>query len=204
VRPLKWIAAFGFALALVGATLLLSQPPSPGAAALCGAGITVLLNGVPLATGASGCVLNMIAGSGIVATPKSDPAIGGTDISFALNSAVAPTRAQGVQNTDHYCVDNSGTSNGTCLQTDSAAWCASPINGYSAGEYVFYVPSVSPTAGLVALNVGGCGAMTITLADHSTAPYGKMPASGVYLLIAVPSANNASQLIWSMTQGDSK
>ena len=70
----------------VAAISLMSQAPlPPGAPSACAGGVTVLVNGAPLS---SGCVLNILSGSGIIATPKANPAIGGTDIHFDADMAV--------------------------------------------------------------------------------------------------------------------
>lgn len=75
------------ALALATALVAAAQPQPPGQPLACGGGVTVLLNGAPLSTG---CVLNIKAGNGILATPMANPAIGGTDLSFSYNSALVP------------------------------------------------------------------------------------------------------------------
>ena len=77
--------AMPFVALAFGLVLLHGQPTPPGAPSACAGGVTVLVNGQPLS---SGCVLNLLSGSGIIATPKANPAIGGTDIHFDADTAV--------------------------------------------------------------------------------------------------------------------
>lgn len=108
---LKAILLF-VAVATLGALLFKAtgQPAPPGQATACAGGVTILLAGKPLS---AGCVLNILPGNGIIATPSADPAIGGTDLSFSYNSALIPTL-----DTEHanpnYCKSTNGTPAYTC------------------------------------------------------------------------------------------
>jgi hypothetical protein len=175
IDPLKWLAAFALSLAIGaigGGVLLLSQPPSPGTALVCGAGLTVLMNGSPLS---AGCVLNIKAGTGIVATPQADPAIGGTDLSFSINSASIPTHPQ-VQAGENICVSSNGTHQYAC-QLQPAA-----LTAYTNGMWLSFSADVACSSGctLNALVPAQSPGVTIYQPTGST---NASVASGWHLLV---------------------
>ena len=90
----RWAMALGIASVVVGLHLLIGQPVAPGAVAACSGGVTILLNGAVLPGNVSGCVVNLISSTGVMATATPNPSIGGTNITFQANTAYLPSIAQ--------------------------------------------------------------------------------------------------------------
>lgn len=149
-----------------------AQPASPGQPLACGGGVTVLLNGKSLSTG---CVLNILAGNGIIATPRADPAIGGTDLSFSYNPVLIPTHDQ-IHNDENYCNSTNGTTLYTCSLPNKAL-----TSGYVLG--MMFLLNVDATcAASCMLNIDGNGVKTITKSDGMTAPGGALIAGQAKLI----------------------
>jgi hypothetical protein len=158
---------FGFAFAGLGLwTTAKSEPAPPGQPAACAGGVTVLLNGAPLS---SGCVLNIKAGSGIMATPSSNPSIAGTDLSFAYNPALLPTHDT-IHANENWCDSTNGTLRYTCSLPNKTL-----ANGYNVGmELLLRVDATcAPTC---TVNVDGDGDVTITQFDGVSPPNGALVA----------------------------
>jgi hypothetical protein len=136
-----------------------AQPAPPGQPLICGGGITVLLEGNPLA---SGCVLNIRAGSGIVATPAADPAIGGTDLMFSYNTILIPTHDQ-IHANENYCESSNGTPQYTCKLPDKA------LLVYQRGQEFLLVIDTPCPAGCT-LNIDSVGVRSIKQSDGATDP----------------------------------
>lgn len=146
--------------------LTYAQPSTPGQPLACGGGVTVLLNGAPLA---SGCVLNIQAGSGIVATPKADPAIGGTDISFSINTAVVPTHDT-IHANELYCSSTNGTPAYTCNLPAKA------LTSLNVGSmFLLDVDATCAAACTLAIDPGvNIPAKSIKKADGTSDPQGSL------------------------------
>lgn len=146
---------------LIGVAVILhGQPSTPGAPSACAGGVTVLLNGKPLS---AGCVLNIVAGTGVIATPKADPAIGGTDISFAADTAVVLARLTDQVGTDKALTATSnpvGCSE-CVLGLVYAAQVSPPLAAYTAGQMFVFTPDV-PTQSGAKIDIGGLGPIAIT------------------------------------------
>jgi hypothetical protein len=153
VRIVGWtIVAIGLGLVL-GFVMVEAQPAAPGAPSACAGGVTVLLNGKPLSTG---CTLNIVAGTGVIATPKADPAIGGTDISFAADLAYLQTLQGDESGTVHTLNATSGDSPGvTYIASLNPAMAQ-----YTSGQLFVLFPDVPTQAG-ANLNIGGLGPVAI-------------------------------------------
>jgi hypothetical protein len=111
----KTIIVAGFAAVCFWCSLqaMAQAPGTPGSPQTCAGAVTILLNGQALANAVSGCVLNIKAGTGIIATPAADRAIGGTDISFSVNSALIPTMPQ-IEQDVIFCDSHQGTAQYAC------------------------------------------------------------------------------------------
>lgn len=72
---------------------VMAQPPAPGMPELATGTITVMVNGVAIATGG---VLNLKSGAGVIVSASPDPAINGTDVTFDADSGYMQT-LQGAQ-----------------------------------------------------------------------------------------------------------
>lgn len=158
-----------FASVILGtaAIIVSAQPSAPNAPLACGGGITVLLNGSPLS---SGCVLNIKAGSGIIATPLADPAIGGTDLSFAVNSAIVPYWTS-LQRNPFFLQSVNGTTAYTASLPNSVLQ-----SGYQRGM-AFLLLVDTPCSTGCTLNIDSNGVAAIKQADGTTDPAtGQLPA----------------------------
>lgn len=143
-----------FALMIVKA-----QPQPPGQPLICGGGVTILLEGMPLA---SGCVLNIKAGPGILATPQANPAIGGTDLSFGYNTALIPTHDQAHAN-ENFCESTNGTSLYTCKLPNKA------LLAYQRGQTFLLVVDAPCIAGC-SVNIDKVGPKALKQDDGLTDP----------------------------------
>jgi len=167
----NWLAALVLSLMICGGILLQStltaQPSPPGAPAACAGGFTVLLNGTLLTSGL--CVLNIKAGTGIVATPVADPAIGGTDIVFSLSSATTPTFDQLHANTN-YCQAGSGVA---MPYACTLAGNGGRLSKYSVGLELLLLPDVPcPITCSIDVDALSPSGVAIMQADGKTAPNG--------------------------------
>ena len=154
-------------LALLAAGLVLAQPQPPGPPLACGGGVTVLLNGAPLS---AGCVLNIKAGTGIIATPAANPAIGGTDLSFSYNTALIPTHDT-IHANENFCDSTNGTVFYTCNLPNKALVALARGN-------VFLLAADTACASGCSLRIDGVGQSPITIkqADGVTDPNGLLVA----------------------------
>ena len=153
------------ALALATALVAAAQPQPPGQPLACGGGVTVLLNGAPLSTG---CVLNIKAGNGILATPMANPAIGGTDLSFSYNSALVPTHDQ-VHANENFCDSLNGTTLYTCKLPNKA------LLAYARGNTFLLAVDTTCAAGC-SVNIDTVGPISIKQSDGTTDPGGLLIA----------------------------
>lgn len=152
---------------------------------LLGSGVTmpcamkVLLNGSLVSSG--GCTLNLVTSgspSGAVATAAAHPAISGTDIGFAPNSALYATFDEAHANPS-FCASHNGTTAYTCSFVFSTGGKA--LVSYTLGMEVLLDPDVtcstSCTVGIdTATNGSGQNAITITQANGTTPPTGTLIA----------------------------
>lgn len=163
---------------LIYATLVLigwgwiarSQPATPGTPAACAGGLTVLLNGAPLSTG---CVLNIKGGSGIIATPAANPVIGGTDLSFTVNTAVIQSVDNAESGIASFCTSANGTAAYTCKLGSKA------LAAYTVGMHILLRTDTSNT-GACSLNVDSLGNVSIKQNDGSTDPARAQIAAGKF------------------------
>jgi hypothetical protein len=158
-------------LALLGALALEPQPSTPGQPLACEGAVSVLLNGAPLS---SGCVLNIKAGNGIIALATADPAIGGTDLSFAYNSALVPTHDT-IHADENYCESSNGTIVYTCKLPNKA------LLTYQRGQE-FLVVTDATCAASCSLNIDILGPKAIKQADGLTDPGGLLIAGQARLI----------------------
>ena len=153
------------------------QPAPPGQPAACAGGVTVLLNGTPLSTG---CVLNLKAGTGILAAPAPNPGIGGTDLVFSINPAVVAEHADVIAG-EHYCPATSPTTAYACQIS-----APSIPQVYQTGMEVLLYPSATcyGSATACTLNLtgpngsGALGVKSITEPDGVT-PANQMATGGI-------------------------
>ena len=153
------------ALLITAVVALRAQPSAPGQPLACGGGITVLLNGVPLS---AGCVLNIKAGSGIVATPAANPAIGGTDLSFSYNTALIATHDTTHSN-ENFCDSTNGTTLYACKLPNKA------LLAYARGNTFFLAVDVTCAASCT-VNIDTVGPISIKQSDGTTDPGGLLIA----------------------------
>jgi hypothetical protein len=139
----------------VASGLLPAQPSTPGTPSACAGGVTVLVNGQPLSFG---CVLNIVAGAGVLATPKANPAIGGTDIGFTADTAVMQSLQRDQAGTSHELIAASTNAPGV---TYTATGNPTLINGYQSGTWYVLIPDVPTLAGAT-LNIDGLGPIAIS------------------------------------------
>jgi hypothetical protein len=159
-QMIKRILEVGLAVALVMGSAaawvglveqkrIFAQPTPPAQPQACAGGVTVLLEGQPLA---SGCVLNLKAGPGIIATPKADPTIGGTDLIFGYNTATMATLDE-VHANVNYLVSSNGTP--ACTASLSTPGNKA-LTVYQAGELFL----LNADAACTSLNIDNVGART--------------------------------------------
>jgi hypothetical protein len=127
------------------------QPSTPGAPIACGAGVSILLAGKPIQ---SGCVLNLVTGTGVIATAAPNPAINGTDISFSFNVGLIPTHTQ-AQNFEGVCVSSNGTRLYACALPNLALPAYS--NGMLLSFYADVPCTVACTLDALGSQQGGAG-----------------------------------------------
>lgn len=150
-----------------------SQPSTPGTPSACAGGVTVLLNGAPLSTG---CVLNIKAGDGIIATPAANPAISGTDLSFTANTAVIQSVDNAEAGLANFCGSTNGTTAYTCALANKA------LAAYSVGMHVL-LRADTTSSGACSLNINGLGVHSIKQNDGTTDPAaGQIVAGRFYWL----------------------
>lgn len=172
MRPFRDFLLVAVAFVLVSAFWLVAivpakpqVPSTPGTPQACSGAVTVLLNGSPLPSPFAGCVLNIKSGPGIMATPASDPAIGGTDISFSLNTAFAPSFVQ-LQANPLYCASSNGTPQYTCSLSGNGPALAN----YSKGLELLFLPDVtcatSCTLAVDSATLNGAGSTTRAILEN--------------------------------------
>lgn len=172
IIPLKWLSVLGVASIFIGVITLAQAPSTPSTPQACNGAVTVLLNGSPLPSPFSGCVLNIKSGPGILATPASDPAIGGTDISFSLNTAFAPSFVQ-LQANPLYCASSNGTPQYACSLSGNGPALAK----YSKGLELLFLPDVTCAAACsLQVDQGGTQPISIKQPDGVTDPGGALIA----------------------------
>lgn len=150
------------------AVIVFAQPPStPSTPQACAGGVTILLNGSPLS---SGCVLNLQAGTGVIAQPAADPSIGGTDIVFSVNTALVSTHPS-VQNNELLCASANGTTAYTCLMTTSA------LTAYQKGQtFLLLVDTTCSSSCTLSINNVTATPVSVKQADGVTDPTGTLVA----------------------------
>jgi hypothetical protein len=173
----KLFVIFSVLLAFAGIVTVLGQAPvTPGTPQACAGAVTILINGQPLSNPVTGCVLNLQAGSGVTAAALPDPAIGGTDINFSLNTSFAPSFSQ-LQQDPLFCNSTDATPEYNCsLAANGQALQGPPAGpGYRQGlELLLLVATTCATT--CSLNVDHVGMTTIDQADGMTAPNGELIA----------------------------
>jgi hypothetical protein len=160
------IAGLGVAGLVV--TTHAQAPSQPGPAQAATGTITILVNGQPIATGS---VINLTGGSGVVASAKADPAISGTDIELDSNTAVLASLDQ-VHAGPNACVSTNGTTTYTCKLPNRA------LPAYGTGPYLL-IPDVACPANCT-VDIDGRGALSIKQADGITDPDGAITARQAY------------------------
>src|SRR5208337_2553319 len=87
VHLTKCLTSLAIVLAVLGIERLMTgQPPSPPAPPQAASGsITILVNGIPIATGGT---INIRSGQGVIASASPNPALNGTNIQFDADSNV--------------------------------------------------------------------------------------------------------------------
>jgi hypothetical protein len=151
--------------------------------------VTISVDGKPLPSNIT--QLNFLSGPG----NQWNYTIVGTSLTLTTspNTATMLSRANDVQNVDHYCKDTSGSVVGACSTNTPSAWCVGA--GYVAGSWVDYVPGAT-TNGPGWVNVNQCGQASIKLNDGVTDPGDRLKKGGYYHLIS-------DAVVWRMSAGDS-
>jgi len=171
---------------LLLAVALSGQPPAPPGQAQAASGtITILVDGKPVATGG---VINLRSGSGVIASAVANPSLSGTDILFDYNTAFIQSRNQGIENPDHTCISGNGTVAYTC--TTGSAW-----QSYTRGAWVFLIPDTQSNS-QTSLSISGLGPVAIKLSDGTTSCGALLQPGRIYLLVY-------DGVVWRMSQGDS-
>ena len=130
--------ALGYAMVLVGMVLMAQAPAPPGQPQAASGTITVLVNGVPIATGGT---INLKSGTGVIASASPDPSINGTDISFVADSAVILERSADQAGIDRAIV---ATSSGAGLKYTASTLPA--LANYTSGQVWVLTPDVANQA----------------------------------------------------------
>ena len=170
-QVLNWLCGVLVAGGLAAAVITLrgQAPPPPSTPVACGGSITILVNGQTLTNNVQGCVLNLTASNGVVATATPDPAIGGTDITFTPNTAVMATHVT-VHGDENFCRSANGTSAYTCSMASTQA-----LTAYALGmEFLLDVDTTCSSS--CSLNIDANGVKAVKLADGATDPAGALIA----------------------------
>ena len=146
-----------------------AQPPAPPGQAQAASGtITVLVDGKPIATGG---VINLKSGSGVLATATPNPAINGTDIEFDSNTVFLATLGQ-VQSILAFCHSTNGTAQLTCNLPSRA------LPAYQQGQVFLLLSDTSCTS--CNLNIDNLGVKGIKDANDNDAPITKLIPKWVF------------------------
>jgi hypothetical protein len=155
---------------LLFAVLALAQSPAPPGRPQAATGtITLLVNGIPVNTGAT---INLKSGSGVTASATPDPAINGTDIEFDSNTTFLAVLSQ-IHANALLCKSANGTTGYTCALPYRAL--SVDYSAYQAGMTFLLWPDTSCTASCT-VNIDNVGTVNIKQPDGTTDPDGLLVA----------------------------
>jgi len=157
--------------------LLFGQPAPPGQPQAASGTITVLVNGKPIATGG---VLNLKSGSGVIAAASPNPALGGTDILFNADTAVMLDLAKAKTGALYSVI---GKFDGNNSFTGSAD--GPPITSYAIGQSFVFSPASPLVAGSL-LNVDGIGPLPLQTTPGVAVKGGECPGACVVIANGAP------------------
>ena len=164
-------------LALIALAVTAQAPPPPGQPQAASGTITVMVNGKLVATGG---VLNLKSGSGVIASASPDPAINGTDITFDADTAVMLDRMTAKLGTIHAVV---GTFDG--VNTFAGIAGGPAIAAYAQNETFVFSHTVPLVAGSL-LNVDGVGPMPLQTAPGVAVNGGECPGACFVIANSAP------------------
>jgi len=152
-KVLLLLVVLGFGVLL----FLKAQPPAPPGQAQAASGtITILVDGKAVATGG---VINLKAGNGVVATATPNLAINGTDIEFDSSTAFLATIDQ-VHSNLNFCHSSNGTPSLTCDLPSRA------LPAYLPGAVFLVLSDTSCVP--CSLNISTLGVRGVKQADGTT------------------------------------
>lgn len=133
-------------VAVIALAVVLGQPPPPPGAGLTASGtVIVMVNGIPVA---SGGVINIKSGDGVIAHAAPDPTLGGTDITFDADYGVLLSKA--ALQSAPLTVNASSANPSQSLPSDGLHYTGKlnpAVQAYTSGAPFVFVPDVPNLAG---------------------------------------------------------
>ena len=155
-----FLALAVFVWAMIMAVVLHGQPPPPPGGGFTASGtIIVMVNGIPVA---SGGVINIKSGDGVIAHATPDPTLGGTDISFDADTAVVASRSY-LQSAPLTVMASSGQQGNPSVPPGGLYYFGNlnpGLQAYTNGAPFVFIPDVPPLTGAT-LNLGDLGPIAI-------------------------------------------